>query len=338
VYELKTDRKTCEDCETCDCLTRCQYIDLDLESARKEKLRILNGEYSRVLQECATCYACEEYCPYQNHPFFQIVELQEKLGVWPVPLPVTNQQIRMMAPRGRLGPQKLKAPVIDLCVFPMLAGCISGKLFEGTTTFSGNDVFCNIMWLHFAKNSIIRERVPQAIEVIQNHCLKESGTNELVCFHDECYATYTHLAAAFGIEVPFKPIHLFEYLVKKLTELKRDIRPIGEKIAYQRPCSNRLIPGTEPWLDEIFQLIGVERVARKYDRDNALCCAMTIRAMQKDNLADDLQSKNVEDMAAAGVKYAVFNCPVCMLSLGQLVSEKGIVPILVSDLCQKALS
>lgn len=337
MYELNTDGKTCEDCQTCDCLIRCQYIDLDLETARQEKQRILNGEHSRVLQECVTCYACEEYCPHQNHPFFQIVEQQEKLGVWPVPLPVTHQQIRMMAPRGKLATQKLKAPVVDLCVFPMLAGCITGKLFEGATTFSGIDAFCNIMWLHFAKNSIIRERVPRAIESIQNHCLKESGTNELVCFHDECYATYTYLAAAFGIEVPFKPIHLFEYLVKKLTELRSDIRPIGVRVAYQRPCSNRLIPETQPWLDEIFKLIGVERVERKYDRDSALCCAMTIRAMQKENLADELQSKNVEDMRASGVKYAVFNCPVCMFSLGPLVSEKGIRPILVSDLCQKAL-
>ena len=67
----------CAKCETLDCLTRCQYMDLGLEEARVERQRILDGEDSRVLRECATCYACEEYCPYENHPFYLIVERQE---------------------------------------------------------------------------------------------------------------------------------------------------------------------------------------------------------------------------------------------------------------------
>lgn len=243
----------------------------------------------------------------------------------------------MMDFRNRISPKKVKAPVIDMCVFPMLEGCIRGRLFEGASTISGSDIFCNIMWLHFAKNSVIRERVPRMIDNIENYYLKDSGIDELICFHDECYGTLSHLAPAFDIDVPFKPIHLFEYLTKKLTELRTDIRPIKEKIAYQRPCSNRLVPETEPWLDEIFNMIGVERVQREYDGQNALCCAMTIRAMQKDEMADELQEKNIDDMLAAGATYAVFNCPVCMFSLGAMASKKGIKPILVSELCQLAL-
>ena len=202
--------------------------------------------------------------------------------------------------------------MIDLCAFPMLAGCIQGKLFEGASTIAGMDIFCNIMWLHFAKNSVIRDRLPLVIETIQKNYLEGRGIDELVCFHDECYGTFTQLAPAFGIEVPFKPVHLFEYLRQKLTELRRDIRPINEKVAYQRPCSNRLIPETQHWVDDIFNLIGAERVERQYDRENALCCAMTINAMQRDDLADDVQKRNVDDMEAVGAKYCVFNCPACM--------------------------
>ena len=46
-------------------------------AAREERQRLLDGEDSRVLRDCATCYACEEYCPYDNHPFYLLVERQE---------------------------------------------------------------------------------------------------------------------------------------------------------------------------------------------------------------------------------------------------------------------
>jgi Fe-S oxidoreductase len=336
-YELEYSKEICAKCETFDCLVRCQYLDLDLEAAREERQRILDGEYSRVLSECATCYACEEYCPYDNYPFYLIAERQEELETWPVPIPLTKQQIKMMGPRRRITPQKVTAPVINMCFFPMLTGCIRGKLFEGASTISGSDIFCNIMWLHFAKNSVIRERLPKVIKNIMSYYLEESGVDELICFHDECYGTYTHLAPAFGIEVPFKPVHLFEYITRRLTELKDQIRPINQRVVYQRPCSNRLVPETQHWVDEIFELIGVERVERQYDRENALCCGMTIRAAQRDDLADDIQEKNLDDMEAVDAKYCVFNCPACFFGMRELVTERGMIPILMSDLCQIAL-
>ena len=337
MYELQYDPEICAQCETFDCLTRCQYMDLDLEAAREERQRIIDGEDSRVLRECATCYACEEYCPYDNHPFYLIVQRQEEREAWPVPIPLMNQQLRIMRPKGDIAPREVTPPVIDLCAFGMLGGVIRGKLFEGASTIAGNDIFCNVMWLHFARNSVIRERLPRVIENIVSCYLEPSGIDELICYHDECYATFTHLAPAFGIEVPFKSVHLFEYLTRRLGELKSEIRPLDRPVAYQRPCSNRLIPETQHWVDEIFELIGADRVERQYDRENALCCATTIRIAQRDNLADDVQKRNLDDMEAVGARYCVFNCPACLLSLRGPVAERGMTPILMSDLCQIAL-
>ena len=337
MYDLQYDPDICRACETLDCLVRCQYQNFTLEEARIEKDRILAGEDSRVLTDCITCYACEEYCPNGNHPFYQIVERQEAGEIWPVPLPITRQQLIMMEPKGRIIPQEVTAPVIDMCYFPMLMGSIQGRLFEGTSTIVGSDIFCNIMWLHFAKNSAIRERLPLMIENIRKYYLDPSGVDEIVCFHDECYGTYTQLAPAFGIEVPFKAVHLFEFLTQRLDALKSHIKPLGYKVAYQRPCSNRLVPQTQHWVDDIFDRIGVERVKRTYDRDNALCCAGVLRAAQRDDEADDVQQRNLDDMQAAGAQVCVFNCPACLFTMGELVAERGIMPMLMSDLCRVAL-
>ncbi|MFO7714276.1 heterodisulfide reductase-related iron-sulfur binding cluster, partial [Desulfosarcina sp.] len=105
----------------------------------------------------------------------------------------------------------------------------------------------------------------------------------------------------------------------------------------QRPCSSRLIPETQHWVDEIFAKIGAERVERRYDRDNALCCGQVLRAHQREDTADEIQKRNLDDMKAAGAVYCVFNCPACMQTLAEAAAEKGIFPIHLSDLCQAAL-
>ena len=96
MYALKYDPQICVQCETCDCLMHCQYMDFELAEAKAEKEKILAGQNSEVLSNCVTCYACEEYCPADNHPFYQIVERQEEQGILPVPIPITKQQLRMM--------------------------------------------------------------------------------------------------------------------------------------------------------------------------------------------------------------------------------------------------
>ncbi len=160
----------------------------------------------------------------------------------------------------------------------------------------GTDIFCNIMWLHFAKNSTIRERVPQMIDNIMSFYMADADTDELICFHDECYGTYTSVADAYGIDVPFTPIHQFDYYNQRLDELKDHIKPLNAKIVYQRPCSNRLVPQTDKVLDQIFEKIGPDRVPRKHDRKNALCCGGVPRAHQRDEFADELVELNIYDM------------------------------------------
>jgi len=332
------DPAVCAACNTVDCLMNCQYISFaDVAEAKKEKQKINAGKDSRVLHECLTCYACQEYCPNHNNPFFVLVERQEELGLLPAPRPIVDEQLGMMAFKGRLTRATVSEPLINMCAFPMLTGSIRGRLFEGASVIAGTDIFCNVMWLHFAKNSVIRERVPKAIDNIMSFFMKDSGLTDMVCFHDECYGTYTTLANAYGIDVPFRPIHLFDYINRRLDDLADRIKPLNQVIAYQRGCSNRLCPETDAVLDEIFEKIGTVRAPRKYDRANALCCGGVPRAHQRDEFADDLVERNIADMLDAKAVYCVFNCPFCMATMAQEVAERGLMPILVSDLVQVAL-
>jgi len=310
---------------------------MDLDEAKREHDALVRGEKSSILSQCVTCYACEEYCPYRNHPFYHIVEQQEKLGVHPIPIPIEKSQVVMMGPRGKIQPKEVRRPVIDMCFFSIMKGGIRGKLFEGATTIEGSDIFCNLMFLHFARNSTIKERLPRMIENIMTNYLTPSGIRELICYHDECYGTYTSWAPAFGIEVPFTPVHLFDYLYHALLEVKTDIKPLNVKVAYQRPCSNRLCPETDHFVDDIFELIGAQRPRRTYEYSNALCCGGVPEAAQRFELSEELQRKNVEDMKASGAQFSVFNCPFCFWTLAGPVAKAGMIPVMMSDLCLMAL-
>jgi len=337
MHTLHFDKDICIACETVDCLVKCQYLDLAVETAKEEKMKLIHGEDTFVLTDCATCYGCEEYCPNGNHPFFQIVELQEAKGMYIAPKPITHQQIKMYSPKGDTEVRHvLGEPTLSLCLFPDMGSKISGQLFENTTSFLGRDFFCNLVYLHFARMSLIKERLPRVIENIWQNMRKHSLT-ELVCFHDECYAGFNFWAPAYGVDVPFIPVHLFDFLARRLRESRNTIIPLNEKAVYQRPCSNRLIPETQHLVDDIFELIGAERVDRKYDRENALCCGSVLIMQGRDDLADHIQEQNVEDMVEAGARYCVFNCPMCFYTLGEMVSKKGIVPLMMSELCQHAL-
>ncbi|PCN50488.1 hypothetical protein B6U99_04250, partial [Candidatus Geothermarchaeota archaeon ex4572_27] len=316
---------------TYDCLTRCQYLKLSLEEARDEMLKLVRGEDTRILTDCVTCYACEEYCRFGNHPFYFIVEEQERRGILTAPKPIVRQWVQLAEPLGER-PRRARKPLLSMCFFPGLEHVLRSKLFEGVDVIMGRHIFCNLVYLHFAKPSLIKERLPKVIDALAQH-----GVDEIIFYHDECYSTFTHYAKAIGLEVPFKPIHLFEFLYRRLKELEDQIKPLGLKVAYQRPCSSRLTPEKEHWVDRIFELIGVERVRREYDGENALCCGSIFKLQGRLELAVEVQRRNVEDMVRHGAQACIFNCPNCYWTLAEIVARRGIKPLLMSQLCQLAI-
>ncbi len=331
---LKFDKTKCVDCKGVFCLTRCQYLQLDRDTARKEWQKIVDGEDSFVLEACTTCYACEEYCPFHNHPFYLIVERQEQKGILPAPRPIITMWINQCQPVGRFTVGKVDERMLSYCFLPHFNTLVKGKLFDDTAgaVVFGQEFFCNAVYLHYAHTSVITERLPQIVANIG-----KLGVRELICLHDECYGTFTSLAPAYGIEVPFKPVHYFEYLYNRLKGLGKTVKKLDVKAAYQRNCSSRLAPETDKLVDDIFSLIGVERVKREYDKENALCCAEIIRMGKGPALADDIQKRNIDDMVKAGAEYCVFNCPACWDALADKVARKGIKPVHIIDLCKLAI-
>nr|MDO8086894.1 (Fe-S)-binding protein [Candidatus Sigynarchaeum springense] len=338
-----------ENCTLCgDCFTRCQYLHLSLDDAKTEIKNLMEGRDSVVLSECATCYACNEYCKQNANPFDLIASLQEKRNSLHLTDAARQMLEKQYEPYESSKEVRVTKPFMSQCAFiKSHASLFEGKLFDGLDKLGGRNFFCNLLYFHTGQYSLVEKRAKTIVDNIA-----KLGVSEVICFHDECYALYKRYAPQFGVSVPFKPVHVFEYMVKFFKEHAADIKPLNLKVAYQRSCSSRLTPEKDKYLDELFTLLGVERVKREYDHENALCCqaaALQIsgaidaekvpkeKLKEKKKLARDAQQRNIADAVKAGARAMVFVCPMCMETLENQCWKSNLVPMFVTDLGRMAL-
>ena len=96
------------------------------------------------------------------------------------------------------------------------------------------------------------------------------------------------------------------------------------------------LPDYEPYLDEIFELIGVERPARQYEREEKLCCAGPAIFVNKE-LGTEIQNKNLQDAVDVGAEAMIHCCPMCYKSLTRATAEFGVKNMYITELVSIAL-
>jgi len=320
-----------ERCDLCgDCLVDCQWMDVERDQAVGWMKAMIKGEHIPALNQCITCYACNEICPQDANPFDLIAELQEKYHSLSSEESARGQEARYVFDKTLTGAPRAER-VMSVCVFGKTdADLIKGALYD-LPIVSGKPYFCWVLFSHLGAESIQRRHAQELVDR-----LAMTGAKEVVCFHDDCYALLARLAPDYGIKVPFRPVHLAEYLVEYLKANKGRIKPLNLDIAYQRPCASRHTPEKEHFIDELFNLVGVRRVERAFDRKKALCCAGIKMMLGKGDPRPD-QDKNILDAQKAGAKALVCLCPMCMHSLANVAHEHDLPLIFIGDLARMAL-
>lgn len=328
-----------EKCDFCgECLARCHYLEYDKISGGKAFEKLVKGENASWIYECATCIACNEYCPKEARPFDLILQRMEEAGDFSDAAMVVQMAERFKAEGEPKAAEKQSDRAMSVCVMTgSMPWAIQGQLFENIPLLKGKHYFCNILFAHMGNESIMRDRLKT---MVNNLAL--SGAKEIVFVHDDCYGLLKGVAPEYGIEIPFRPVHLFEYLRDYLKENKDQVKKLNMKVAYQRPCASRYTPEKEPFLDEIFEIIGVTRVAREYDRINALCCGAetvgpNLKIISRGKNFAPVPDRNVKDARDSGAEAMVYLCAMCFATLNNKVREAGMKNFMISDLCRLAL-
>jgi len=157
-----------------------------------------------------------------------------------------------------------------------------------------------------------------------------------VYIHNEGFVLAHVKAKEYGFRVPFKYMHLFEYLRNYLKAHRTNITKLNKKVAYHANCATRLIPEYDDLLDELFELVGVERPNREYERLNAVCCTAPLIYVNRE-LAVDIQRRNFEDAIACDVDAIITSCPLCQRVLTRPSLQFNLPNIFITDLCRIAL-
>jgi Fe-S oxidoreductase len=320
-------------CNLCgECLERCEYINYDKDKAVAEIKLLTEGKEAGVLGKCITCFACDSYCPTGANPFNLIAQMQEKTGATPLKEAGKPFLGMINGMSSELVPGDPDKPVLSLCFMEKLLpeGAIGGQMFAGMPVAKGADYFCWFGQLHAADLTGIKENASKFINTM-------SGLQkDIVFLHDDCYAMVDYMVKELGITVPFRYMHIYEYLRNYLRDHRSSISKLGKKIAFQRPCASRYTPEKDVFLDEIFSLIGAERAARKYDRDDALCCGAAAAPVFPE-LTTEIRTKNINDAIASGCDALITVCPACEMSLHETAEQLGLKTLYLTYLCRIAL-
>ncbi len=320
-------------CDRCgDCLTRCQYVTYDKERAALEIEELIAGRSAPILSSCITCFACNEYCPTEARPFDLILERQEQFGSLGIPPEsIARDEAHYLVTSEPRVPAN-NGTVLSLCVFASTDGeLFQGRLFEDLPTVKGRHFFCHILFDHMGAGSVTRRNAKRMVDN-----LASTGAEEVILVHDDCYGMLVDRVPQFGIEVPFRPVHIVEYLQRYLEEHRKDIAPLGLRVAYQRPCASRMSPRKEKSVDAVFDLIGVERVKRRYDRENCLCCGLVV-GMFNPQLGPVIRRRNIDDACEAGAEAMCYLCPMCRRGLGDDAAARGLGNHHIIELTRMAL-
>jgi Fe-S oxidoreductase len=327
-------------CNLCgDCLVKCRYVDYDKDKAVAEIKLLMEGKDAEILNKCTTCMACIDYCPTGADPANLIFQMQEKIGTSPIV--VVGKPAREVLARalegsgdpGQLIPGDPDKPVLSFDSFQFAQlpeGTLDSQLFKGMTVVRGNEYASLAGYVHMGGESFVKKYGQGVLNRLA------SLGKDIVYIHNEGFVLADVKAKEYGFKVPFKYMHLFEYLRNYLRDHKDKVTKLGKKVAYQANCATRWIPEYDAFLDEIFQLVGVERPHRQYERLNAVCCTGPLIYVNRE-LAIDIQKKNFEDAIACGADAIITSCPMCDGVLRRPSSQLGLPKIFITDLCRIAL-
>jgi Fe-S oxidoreductase len=327
-------------CDLCgDCLVKCRYVDYDHDKAVSEIKLLMEGKAADVLGSCITCNACFQHCPTGADPADLIYRMQEKIGTGPIVTglkPFVDSVIKTFE-RGSRDVQVIEGdpdkPAISFDSFPFTQfpeGTLESRIFKGMTVVRGRKYASLVGMAHMGGASLTERYGRKVID-----SLTELG-KDIVYLHNEGYILAHVRARELGIDVPYKYMHLFEYMRNYLMENQSDITKLNKKVAYQPNCAVRWLPEQDVWLDEIFELIGVDRVSRKYEGLNALCCGGPALFVNRE-LAMNIQRENIKDAIDNRAAALITICPMCDTVMRDETSKAGLPQIFITDLCRMAI-
>lgn len=320
-------------CTVCgECLSWCPYIEIESSQTKVEFEKLMDGRPSPVVSQCVSCMGCDEICPEKANPFSLVLKRQEEQNeIDRFPFGKSMFEHALALP-SEVVVSKKGGPLINLCRFGEFKPEVySSILFDDATFIKGGEYYCRFGYYHIGSASMVEDHMSALVDK-----LAAFEADEIVCLHDDCYSLFTVKAPELGVHAPFRAVSWPEFLYTQMNKFKSLIKPLNLKAAYQRPCASHYTPEKDRYIDDLLDLIGIDKPAREYEKEKSLCCGLPVMARDQ-ALSERFLRLNLEDAKTAGADMVVALCPVCFDFLNQRAPEFGLKAIHITELCRLAL-
>jgi hypothetical protein len=284
-----------DECDACgECLTHCPVMELPLEKAKEEMQNLINGNPTRVLSDCQSCFTCNFYCEKGCNPTSLILqrwlEQYEREGLrnrgkyfmtlYPYYPNFRSYTLERMTKRerailkkwGDLKPLKgdtLTYPGCNIILTPTL---VQSSLFEecdirGRLEYCCGETLFRTGYINELKQ--IARRLDKWFNILRPRnliVLCTAGTN-----------IFRNVLPNFGLEYQFNSVTSYvEWLWNRLESGEIKIKKkLDLKVTIQDSCYSKMF-GDE-YMDlprKILENIGCNIIELPYNRENMKCCGI----------------------------------------------------------------
>jgi heterodisulfide reductase subunit D len=191
------------------------------------------------------------------------------------------------------------------------------KLDVNFTTLE-NEVCCGSVLLRTGQSKEVSESIKTNLEQIQS-----TGASKVVFSCPGCFMTISRDYPKFGSELEFEPIHLSEFLLDYLGQMK--IKQNDTKTTYHDPCHLGRALKIFDAPREIMKAVYPNFVELNPNKELARCCGAGggMRSAYPE-IAEKIARTRLEDVKNAGVQQIVSACPFCEYQFMEMSDKAGI--------------
>jgi Fe-S oxidoreductase len=315
------------------CLLECRYLELS-EAQAVEEIRNLNRGLTpngSLVDRCASCLACNAFCPNDAHPYERIHFLWHyrlrrdgipKRASYMMPTADTNFRtaLRFSSDERALHrrwdtphppARTVLYPGCNILALPTLA---TGRLFEGLPVWGRWDLCCGEMYYRMGMLDTV-DRMARELTA----AYADQGLEELVFACPACFNMFRSiLPDQFGARFDFRVTFFDEWLQRRLDRGDLTLTPRSRgSVVVHDSCHGRVLGGA--FMDrqrELLRLAGKTVVETRQHREHGLCCGMAAGANRFSVV--DLSRAALRQLVAlneAPADEVAIYCSGCLLTL-----------------------
>lgn len=340
---------TCKGCGTC--LTKCPFLALPRDEARKEVAALADGKGKKEsFLNCAGCGYCNIICPTQSNPSHirreaKRLKSSEKgvnmLSLMTDDVPLNLMSIGLAFEKHRKE-EKLKryAGTKDSKEVFYL-GCSLSYIHTDLTETSLLRDLPMIGGMEFCCGGYVHTQFSEAETAAKGrqllHKLKQIGVERLVSFCPECENMISQVYPSLIPEFDIKSRNFVQYFLDSHELGQADFKhPINKKVTVHDSCAFRnMDPKIHEEIRRLLTLLGAEVVEMKHNKTKTMCCGAPL-AVRNPALVAEVTEKRALEAKATEAEMMVVGCTGCF-NLAPRVEAHGMEIFHILELLQMAI-